>query len=518
MGVLTLALCAAFTAIPQGDSDGDRDGLSDFQELHKYGTDPEQADSDGDGIPDGDWFERREYAYTVRTVVHVMKPVTLEHLNDDYQDARLLDDAGDWVELEVVHYPFNSVAEAIEANPRWRRVDRDLKPWLEPGPTSDWDAELRKGLTRALAEAGIDVDELSDREVVEQVSSWLMEHARHEDGFTSFITSFDEHGRPYVEEELAERAERGVAEEGRSLEEQWVREVSAKGMFEHGVRGSCTSSAIYISGCMRAVGIPTRTVLCIPLIDASDAHEHELAASRLTHPKVKRIVTEAAAGSTNSWTSHTFNEVYVGGRWRRLNDSKLGQNILDSHYLGLMTHVATFHDWADADMPSTVGRRQSLSLRADVFGGTNPYSTISIRDEYGVHCELPRPGEEELSLTVERVHWTDDPELPADILQGCEERGRFGLIAVVSGVEGQDEWRSFLDGADTRVSLEAPGEPELGVGFERGCWWYKNGSVFIYLPFGQTDRRDLREGVVYSVRARNEETNFLWDMELEIAR
>ena len=36
-----------------GDPDSDGDGLTDFQETHKYGTDPERADSDGDGLPDG---------------------------------------------------------------------------------------------------------------------------------------------------------------------------------------------------------------------------------------------------------------------------------------------------------------------------------------------------------------------------------------------------------------------------------------------------------------------------------
>jgi len=41
------------------DSDGD--GLSDFDEVHKHRTDPREADSDGDEVPDGDWLERREH-------------------------------------------------------------------------------------------------------------------------------------------------------------------------------------------------------------------------------------------------------------------------------------------------------------------------------------------------------------------------------------------------------------------------------------------------------------------------
>ena len=64
--------------------DRDGDGLSDFQEVHKYLTDPNKKDSDNDGKPDGDWLERREYQYTIRSVVQVMKPVTI------VQHARVL--------------------------------------------------------------------------------------------------------------------------------------------------------------------------------------------------------------------------------------------------------------------------------------------------------------------------------------------------------------------------------------------------------------------------------------------
>ena len=36
------------------DSDSDDDGLSDGDEVNAYGTDPNDADSDGDGLSDGD--------------------------------------------------------------------------------------------------------------------------------------------------------------------------------------------------------------------------------------------------------------------------------------------------------------------------------------------------------------------------------------------------------------------------------------------------------------------------------
>ena len=36
------------------DPDTDSDGLSDFDEVHNHGTDPLQSDTDGDGVNDGD--------------------------------------------------------------------------------------------------------------------------------------------------------------------------------------------------------------------------------------------------------------------------------------------------------------------------------------------------------------------------------------------------------------------------------------------------------------------------------
>src|SRR6266850_5609269 len=108
--LVSLLMLFALTATQAPDPDTDGDGLSDFQELHKYFTDPAKADTDGDGVPDGDWDERREFAYSVRSIVQVLAPVTGDVLCDDYQDARILERTGEVVELEVIHYPLNTVA------------------------------------------------------------------------------------------------------------------------------------------------------------------------------------------------------------------------------------------------------------------------------------------------------------------------------------------------------------------------------------------------------------------------
>jgi transglutaminase-like putative cysteine protease len=379
-----LALACAAVRAQTVDPDTDGDGLSDFHEIHKYLTDPAKKDTDGDGVPDGDWKERREYAYTLRSLLLVMRPAEVEAMNDDFQDARLVEDHGAYVGVEVIHYPLATASEKIAANPSWRAETASMRRWLEPGRTANWDDGMRRAITAGLG----DVSKLDDKQLVEKATPWLLERARYEDGFTTFFTAF-EGDRAFVPAELRSRVDSECRRLNRTLEEEWNRELFAKGMFENRVRGSCTSTAIYLNGCLRALGIPTRIVLTIPVIDANDATELAMVRENVSHHAVRRtILAGLGAIPKGNWTSHTFNEVWVGGRWRRLNGDRLGQPVLDERAFGLMTHVATLGDWADGTAWETIGKRQGKGDYKDVFGGPNPYSASAIDDSFGAHCTV----------------------------------------------------------------------------------------------------------------------------------
>ena len=191
------------TSVGAGDPDRDGDGLSDFQEAHKYFTNPDKRDSDGDGKPDGDWDERREYAYSIRTVIRVMLPINeREIVNDDYQDARVLARNDRYAELEVIHYPLNTVKAGIRANPNWKDDVRALHEYVQPGLSTNWDEEMREQLLKDLAADGIHVDKLNDREVVQQVSAWLLKRVKSGRYFNIFHVHFpDGKARPYPGQE-----------------------------------------------------------------------------------------------------------------------------------------------------------------------------------------------------------------------------------------------------------------------------------------------------------------------------
>src|SRR5262249_20749048 len=103
-----------------------------------------------DGVSDGDWKQRREFTYSVRTVLRVMPPYNLKALNDDYQDARVLAETKDYVELEVIAYPLNTNADAIQPNVSWKKDYAGMKESLAPGLTTNWDAGMREDCSASL--------------------------------------------------------------------------------------------------------------------------------------------------------------------------------------------------------------------------------------------------------------------------------------------------------------------------------------------------------------------------------
>ncbi len=511
--LLALAATAAPAAAQQDplvprwvDPDGDGDGLSDFQEVHKYLTDPLKADSDGDGKADGGWDERREFTYTVRTRVRVVPPADVSAL-DDYQDARVLDQGKGWVELEVVHYPLGTAHEAIEADPAWRKGAEAWLPYLQSTPTSRWDPSMREALLAELAEAGVDAQAADDRALAEAAARRLMERSAYEDGFTTFLADFKA-GRAVVPPDLRDAVRAHERELGRTVEEEWERELFADGMFEHKVHGSCTSSAIYLCGGLRAAGIPARIVLMIPVVDVNDPAQVALVEEGLHHHRVRELALKGLrAIPAGSWTSHTFNEVLVGGRWRRLNYQRLGQPILDPGLFGLSTHVLTVRDWADARMGLSVGRRQELGLRDEVFRTANPYATLELDDRFGAHARLENP-EVDLDaplarLELARAFWASSKERPANLTaSGIDLKQDRVHVFLSARADALDLERARLDPFWNGVAKGFRLEPDQGDAIParaiRG-YWILDSSLFFVLRIADEDRARMRPGERYRI-------------------
>jgi hypothetical protein len=511
---------ALATASPKVDSsDTDGDGLSDFQEQHKYRTDPKKKDSAGKGVPDGDQSQRREFTYSIRAVIRVMPPYNLDALNDDYQDVRVLKETKEYVELEVVVYPLNTNAAAIAASRSWKSDYAGMKDFLAPGVTTNWDEGMRKDLLAELARAGIEPDRLTDREAVEQVSRWFYGRSRHRTMFCTNFVHFPK-GKAAVLPGLEKEFQREKGDPSWSDEEQLAHELFGKEMFYRKTYGTCTSAAVAQATVLRAVGIPTRIIVTIPLVDASDPEQVKLVAKGLRHHKVRQTILTGLSAAGNSYANHTYLEVFVGHRWRRLNYTRLGQNVLDPGYFGLMVHVHTFNDLSEAGLAATWGKRYALGRRDDVFKHSNPYRTMSLDDHFGKHADVPNPpAREHRWLTISKVYWADAKEAPDIVRRTSPAYAKPGSGQLFVHVE---EWfdnagdylqyRPFLQKADSGFVLRAEGQPDIRCYSSSLFMTDKSKDVrefeIVIPPEGF---RKMARGVAYTLHPARRDGEYRWE-------
>jgi len=520
MIVITVSavLTACTAAAIEKDSDGD--GLSDFNEVHKYLTNPADTDSDGDGIQDGRWEERWEYTYTIRSVIKVMRPCNPAAMNDDYQDARVLSQTDDYVKLEVIHYPFNTNASSITGERDWQDGAPTLELYLEPGITTNWDAQMRRDLLDQLKAAGVDVADLTDKQIVERVSSWLMKQSRALGKvFTTHYVYYPE-GKPTIypglKEAFKREFERDSAKYDWTMENHFNHELLGRGMFYSKTHGSCTSFAVYLTTVLRTLGLPTRMVLAIPVVDPSDYEQVKQVEKHITHHEVRQTLLEALRGLMG-YAAHTFNEVYVGGRWQRLNYSKLGQNIYGKGVMGLLTHVNTFSDLSEAGLAATWGIRYAKGLKDSTFQHKNPYRTMELSDNFGVHSQLANPAveeprvEEPKTVLIAKAYWFFSEERPESIPGDSVQRDNDGHL-MFHVKTSSEEMHLVYTKLDKHFQLTAEGHPPVLAQAERGYWGIMGGGADCYVRIRDKELAKMEMGVPYSIKSMNPDSKPKWEV------
>lgn len=497
------------------EPDTDGDGLSDFAEKHKYFTDPAKADSDSDGMPDGQPGERREHAYSIRTLLRVMKPYDLAAMNDDYQDATLLKETPDYGEIEVIHYPLNTVAEAVTSNPRWQSDCAGMQDWLRPGVTTNWTPQMRTQLLAELESEGIRPEQLTDQEVAEKVSRWMLQHIRPPATmFTTFFIDFSEKG-PALLSGCEKAFEREKGRMGWTFEQQLQHEVFGAGMFEHKSRGTCTSSAVCWTTVFRALGLPTRHVLCIPAVDGNDPAQLDMIRRGVTHHGVRKTILEGMEG-LRGFVTHTFNEVFVGGRWVRLNYNKLGQNILDEKLYGLLTHTLTFRDLSEAGLSPTWGRRYALGQRSAELPTSNPFTTLEVSDCFGTHAQIPNPPVQPTPahavLTFQRLMWADSPQRPGWLTMDSLRSHTPDRVLILANPkerfadQNYRQYRRFIDASDPAFVLKGADGTEIPARLTNGCYSTST-ECEVALYISSQDRARMRPGVPFTLVPQNQKAD-----------
>jgi hypothetical protein len=375
-----------------------------------------------------------------------------------------------------------------------------------------------KELLRELAKDGIDPDKLTDKEVVEQVSRWLFKRSQFHNMFCTFYVGFPD-GKPQVLPGFAQAFERDKGDPKWTVQQQFEHELFGREMFAHKTYGTCTSTAVYQTTVLRALGIPTRMILCIPLADGSDLAQVEMIEKGLTNHRVRQDACLGAISGGSSFASHTFCEVFVGGRWRRMNYTTLGQNVLEPNYLGLMIHVHTFKDLSEANLAATWGTRYVTGRRDKHFPHSNPYHLMEVSDHFGKYATVPNPpsAKELQQVTIGKAYWPEAPDAPAEIrdLKWGKDPGSGRFF--VHGEEWLEkagdylQYKLFMRHADVGFVLRANGQPDISCRISMN--FYTDASrklreLEVVIPAGEFAK--MASGVAYTLHPVNGKRGYAW--------
>jgi hypothetical protein len=456
--------------------------------------------------------------YTITSTLQLVPPFNLADMNDDFQDARVLTQDQDSAIVEITYYPL--FHPPIGENAHWRAEDATMTECLRSTPTENWDDTMRRDLLAELRAAGIDPDRLTDKRLVEQVSRWAMKRARSTDAFAIWTVYFPD-GKPTVFPALRDKFDKERRDPAWTDEQMIGQEVLGRSMFYEKVHGACTSSSIYLTTIFRALGIPTRIVICIPPFDPNDGGQAELFYGAVHHHGVRQTVRTALDG-VRGFVDHMFNEVYIDHHWVRLNYTNLGQPIVDAHYFGLLTHIATCANLSQVPLTQTWGMRFFKYPGGQPrLSSLNPYRLLLVHDQFGANAHVDNPmvapPPELTTATIIALLRPDSPVLPAFVMAGAKPGAKQPdfFISYQEWLPGTyRQMRVFAEKVGREFVLSADGHPDLrarlsGLNVSQGDGRFQAFGAEVVA----TDREKIAPGVAYVLKPINTSATYRWRLD-----
>ena len=361
------------------DGDADGDGLSDYEELHKYLTDPLKADSDGDGVADGDANERREFTYTIEAIRRLRTWFQPEAMNDTFQDIEVISEKDGTLTYRVILYPYAN--EVLAGDPGWKAHAGDpaFARLLAPSRTANWDEAMRAEILASLP-AGIATDLDLARYLVPALFARRTNPAAIAKGVDPMDLRVDLRGAdafiPPASKPLF-KAKASRAYPADSDTDFLLGMLFARTMFDRRLDGACTESATYMVAVLRAAGIPARGIETNALLDLGDPAQRALL-GHLTNADIREALEKEAP----SYNGHHYLEAFIGGRWVKINnDGRIGVSILDIGGTAISCKCDAYFDVSDTPV-SDIWRQG--------FPKPLPYSLVSLSDRYGPYFDKAR--------------------------------------------------------------------------------------------------------------------------------
>jgi transglutaminase-like putative cysteine protease len=465
----------------------------------------------------------KEQTYTITSTMQIAQPVDPAVMNDDFQDVRVISRDANSVTVEITYYPLNE--QTIGEDFDWKQHSAAMQAYLRPNPSENWDQAMQQELLTELSAAGIDPDNLSDKQLVELVSRWAMSRAKSVDTFAIWAVYFDG-GKPAVFPSLRDAFNHEKPDASWTDQQLFDQEALGKSMFFNKVHGSCTSYSIYQATILRALGIPTRIVFCIPPFDANDPKQAEMFFAAIHDNQVRETIRGALEGMSG-FDNHLFNEVFVGGHWVRLNYERLGQPILDKNYFGLLTHIFTTSDMSATPMAKTWGMRYfDYNESEPKLSSENPYRLISVSDHFGSQSHIDNPDvpiAEFRTVTIDGVYLADSKALP-DFFHSPQvtKTGKDIFISYKERLSAAHPMRTFFKQAGHEFLLKAPGHDSVRVHWSGGASISAHGTETIAAQIDPQDKPKLAPGVQYGIEPTNISDTYKWvvapDVKLEIPK
>lgn len=355
--------------------DTDADGLTDYDEYCKYSTDATKADSDGDGKIDSDWDERREYTYTIRAVCEINDPVSLEDMNDLFQDARVLAERTptSHTRYEILLYPDSQPHLLPRKFPYPQGFPSSIERYTQSGFATNFSPKMQEEVQRMISGCR------SDLEVIERIQHEMAKMHLVYEGAAFLYCRVGEGNQLIMTrdplEDLKPESRKVFRTVNRLLEGIFY----GDSMFKARQHGVCDSRATLRATMLKAAGIPTRLTLAIPMIYCYEEEIEELTQNLKREEMRYGYVCSKPETPEQIWiVNHSYTEVYVNNKWIRL-DQDLNEGAGFSN-TKIFLKIISFADWSDVDFTHSWSRKKWLTHR--------PYKTVAISDAFPEHTPI----------------------------------------------------------------------------------------------------------------------------------
>ena len=350
-------------------SDTDADGLTDYEEYCKYKTDPTLADSDGDGTPDAEWNERREYTYSIRAVLELKSPWNLEAMNDLFQDARLVEKAvgnSAYDKVEVILYPYASPILLPTPYP-YQLTSEAFRKYIQPTTDLNYSTEMQIEIQRILSGATHALDVLA--RLQHEISQMKLTTPL----YAPFVYTYKQQGELVTDRTFFQSIDQEVTES--EIDEALAVNYFGDSMFKRKQYGACISRARLFASMLRAVGIPARVTMGVPMIYYyKGTGEWKRLMKNLNNEAVTGSFAYEKPSAPNevAIVGHSQVEVYLNNHWIRLG-YQINEGPLFAGTDKVFIKIIDAADFTEVDFTKTWSPIQWVKER--------PYKTIELSDQ-----------------------------------------------------------------------------------------------------------------------------------------